>query len=69
MIIRLNLCLLVLSGIISYASTLMKFDKKDPGFLNFKGGEIINVKSKSAGSRTDLWGGEVSINQGSKTMQ
>ncbi|XP_041352768.1 transport and Golgi organization protein 1 homolog isoform X2 [Gigantopelta aegis] len=44
--------------IISYAQAVVKHSKNDPIFLSFEVGEKIKVKSKEAGLRLDLWGGE-----------
>lgn len=47
------------SAVISRARTLARNKPTDPAFLAFERGEKVNVYSKSAGSRQDLWGGEV----------
>ena len=49
------------SDTISYAKAIVKHAKNDPIFLSFEVGENIKVKSKEAGERRDLWGGEVSL--------
>lgn len=52
--------LVYVSAVISRARSLARSRPTDPAFLAFGRGEKINVYSKSAGSRQDLWGGEVS---------
>ncbi|XP_022331381.2 uncharacterized protein LOC111129348 isoform X3 [Crassostrea virginica] len=42
---------------LSYGRTLAKHMQNDPVFLNFERNEIIEITSKSAGDRPDLWGG------------
>ena len=44
---------------ISQARTLARHRPTDPAFIAFDRGEKIRVFSKSAGTRQDLWGGEV----------
>ncbi|ESO91968.1 hypothetical protein LOTGIDRAFT_162972 [Lottia gigantea] len=44
---------------ISKAQALANYNPNDPTFLSFKRGSVISVKSKSAGSRPDLWSGEI----------
>ncbi|XP_052767119.1 melanoma inhibitory activity protein 2-like isoform X5 [Mya arenaria] len=50
--------------IISKARSLARNKPTDPAFLAFDRGDIINVYSKSAGTRQDLWGGEVNGKRG-----
>lgn len=51
-----------LSDALSYGRTLAKHMQNDPVFLNFERNEIIEITSKSAGDRPDLWGGRVCFN-------
>ena len=49
----------LISAIISKARTLARHKHSDPEFLTFERGEVVTIYSKSAGTRPDLWGGEV----------
>lgn len=48
------------SAVISRAKALARYSENHPLFLSFNQGDIILIKSKSAGDNTRLWGGEVS---------
>ncbi|XP_053402480.1 transport and Golgi organization protein 1 homolog isoform X7 [Mercenaria mercenaria] len=50
--------------LISKARTLARHKPTDPAFLPFERGVMIDIYSKSAGSRKDLWGGEVNGRKG-----
>ncbi|KAL5009381.1 hypothetical protein ScPMuIL_014962 [Solemya velum] len=54
-------------NVISYAKSLGKhttFRQKDPLLLAFDRGVVIKIMSKSAGTRKDLWGGELDGKRG-----
>ncbi|KAK6183005.1 hypothetical protein SNE40_010562 [Patella caerulea] len=44
---------------ISKAQALANHNSNDPMYLSFRRGDVIQIKSKSAGSRPDLWSGEI----------
>lgn len=44
---------------LSLAKTLARHHHNDPIFLTFSRGEVVQILSKSAGNRPDLWGGQV----------
>ncbi|KAL4238574.1 lipoprotein transporter [Mactra antiquata] len=50
--------------LISTARTLARHKSNDPGFLSFERGQTVSIYSKSAGSRQDLWGGELNGKRG-----
>ena len=43
---------------------MTKYTSDDPDILSFEHGQTIRIYSKSAGSRMDLWGGEVNGKRG-----
>lgn len=47
------------SATLSYGRTLAKHVQNDQVFLNFERNEMLEITSKSAGERPDLWGGRV----------
>jgi hypothetical protein len=47
--------------VLSLAKTLARHQNNDPVFLTFSRGEVVQVLSKSAGNRPDLWGGQASF--------
>ncbi|KAK7507101.1 hypothetical protein BaRGS_00001952, partial [Batillaria attramentaria] len=49
---------------ISKGQALARHSASSPLFLSFNRGDVIQIKSKSAGSRPDLWGGEVNGRRG-----
>ncbi|XP_050404541.2 transport and Golgi organization protein 1 homolog isoform X2 [Patella vulgata] len=44
---------------ISKAQALANHNSNDPMYLSFRRGDVILIKSKSAGNRPDLWSGEL----------
>ncbi|XP_060561150.1 transport and Golgi organization protein 1 homolog isoform X3 [Ruditapes philippinarum] len=50
--------------IVSKARTLARHKPTDPAFLPFERGDLIDIYSKSAGSRQDLWGGQLNGRRG-----
>ena len=52
--------LVLISAKISLGRTMTSYKSEDPIYLSFEVGDIVEVLSKSAGNRMDLWGGRVS---------
>ncbi|KAH3846396.1 hypothetical protein DPMN_088697, partial [Dreissena polymorpha] len=50
--------------LISQARALARHKPTDPIMLSFDRGDLINIYSKSAGKRVDLWGGEINGKRG-----
>ena len=46
------------------SKTLARHQNNDPVFLTFSRGEVVQVLSKSAGNRPDLWGGQIGARKG-----
>jgi len=45
---------------ISEGKAKLAYQPRDKKFLNLKKGDVVLVKGKKAGLKTDLWGGQVS---------
>lgn len=50
----------VLTETVSEGRAKLAYQPRDKKFLNLKKGDVVLVKGKKAGMKTDLWGGEVS---------
>ena len=48
-----------LTETISEGKARLSYKPKDSNFLNLKKGDVVLVKSKGAGVKVDLWGGQV----------
>ena len=49
----------VYSETISEGEARLAYRPRDENFLNLKKGDVVLVKSKNAGKKTHLWGGQV----------
>ena len=46
---------------ISEGKAKLAYQPRDKKFLSLKKGDVVLVKGKKAGSKTDLWGGQVRL--------